>query len=48
MDTVKQIICVLMADIKVRCSKCKHEFWMSEYKNVSCPKCGTVIKGPKA
>ena len=37
-----------MANIKVKCSKCGHEFYMDEYKNVSCPKCGAVIKGPKA
>ena len=37
-----------MAKIKVKCSKCGHEFYMDEYKNVSCPKCGAVIRGPKA
>lgn len=37
-----------MAEIKVKCSNCKHEFWMDEWKKVSCPKCGKVIIGPKA
>ncbi len=37
-----------MGEIKVKCSKCKHEFWMNEYENVTCPKCGKVAVGPKS
>jgi Zn finger protein HypA/HybF involved in hydrogenase expression len=33
-----------MAKIKIKCGKCKHEVWLDEHKNTSCPKCGTVIK----
>lgn len=37
-----------MASIKVQCSHCGHEFYMDEYKRVSCPRCGRVVVGPKA
>ncbi len=39
-----------MGRIKVKCGnpKCKHEFYMDEYKNEACPKCGIVVRGPKA
>jgi DNA-directed RNA polymerase subunit RPC12/RpoP len=37
-----------MARIKVKCGRCKHEFWINEYKNEACPKCGQVVRGPKA
>lgn len=33
--------------IKVTCPKCKHKFWMADYENKACPKCGFVVKGPK-
>jgi len=34
--------------IKIKCPKCKHEFWIDEHKNEACPKCGKVVKGLKA
>lgn len=37
-----------MAKIKVKCSECKHGFWIEECENKPCPKCGRVAKGPKA
>jgi Zn finger protein HypA/HybF involved in hydrogenase expression len=37
-----------VAKIKVRCSNCKHEFYMDEYENTPCPKCGLVARGPKS
>ena len=37
-----------MTQIKVKCSHCKHEFWMSEFDKTQCPSCGTVAIGPKA
>ncbi len=37
-----------MAKIKIKCNDCKHEFWMEEWENKACPKCGRVAKGPKA
>lgn len=37
-----------MASIKVKCSNCKHEFYMDEYERKTCPKCGKVAVGPKA
>lgn len=37
-----------MPKIKVKCNECKHEFWMEEWENKPCPKCGRVAKGPKA
>ena len=36
-----------MGKIKVKCNECKHEFWMEEWENKPCPKCGRVVKGPK-
>lgn len=37
-----------MANIKVKCGTCGHEFYMDEYKRQSCPKCGKVAVGTKA
>ena len=37
-----------MARIKVKCPKCKHSFYMDDYRNEACPKCGKVVIGPKA
>lgn len=36
-----------MAKVKVKCGKCKHEFWKNERDNESCPKCGAVVMGSK-
>lgn len=48
MKALKRILKTLMADIKVTCGKCGHEFWMSEFKAVACPKCGHICRGPKS
>lgn len=37
-----------MTKIKVKCPKCKNQFWMEDYENTACSKCGFVVKGPKA
>lgn len=37
-----------MGKIKIKCSECRHEFWMDERHNEPCPKCGKVARGPKA
>jgi ssDNA-binding Zn-finger/Zn-ribbon topoisomerase 1 len=38
----------VMAKIKVKCPKCKHEFYMEDHERKGCPKCGFVLTGPKA
>jgi len=36
-----------MSKINVTCPTCKNKFWMNDYENTACPKCGFVVKGPK-
>jgi len=37
-----------MAKAKVKCPKCGKEFYMEEWERKGCPKCGFVLRGPKA
>jgi len=37
-----------MAQIKVKCGSCGHNFYMEDWETKSCPKCGKVTRGPKA
>ncbi len=35
-------------NVRIRCSSCRHEFWINENESKVCPKCGKIVRGPKA
>ena len=34
-----------MAEIKIKCGSCGHEFFMQDWETKSCPNCGKVTSG---